>query len=562
MALAPTLLQTCDILHCEGASIRMSPPSLPILPNLHPPTPIPVTMSRRQRPAPRTGKPLLLVLIATISLLLLVISGPQLAAGAAAQNKIKNVVVLVLENQSFDRVLGCLKAEHPAIDACLPGDTSVECTNPVDPADPRSRRVGVSCDADYFPPGGPGHSIPGIDQQLHGFQTPREPPNMQGFVRDFRDHVDNPALAPTIMQGFNSRKLPAFHTLAKEFLVFDHWHCDIPGPTQPNRLYVNSATSHGLGRNNVASLALGLPQKNLFQVLDEQGNGKVEWRTYFQSAPTTLFFQYTRKHFDRFKTWDQFIVDAKDGNLPAYTYLEPRYFELMDQPGNDMHPDNHAANEADKLLAEIYHILRNSPQWESTAFLVTFDEHGGYFSKVPPPLAPNPDGLMSDDPPYDFSRVGVRVPAILVSPWVRKGAVVSKDRQGRTLSHSSVVKTVRELLLGHSEPSLTRREAWAGSFAHVFDELSRPRTDCPTRLPPTPDSGVRPAWVSSPGYGLMDEFHQSIVILCASLNNHNQTMALEKPVEQFREQEAARYCAQQLNHWFGQNSVEVPPELL
>lgn len=110
---------------------------------------------------------------------------------------------------------------------------------------------------------------------------------------------------------------------------------------------------------------------------------------------------------------------------------------------NDQHPD-HDVSAGDQLIKDVYEAVRSSPLWEKTALVITYDEHGGFYDHVPPPTGvPNPDGLNSTDDPFDFTRLGVRVPTVVISPWVKQGTVVHAKPAGEgQYEHSSIISTV------------------------------------------------------------------------------------------------------------------------
>jgi len=116
----------------------------------------------------------------------------------------------------------------------------------------------------------------------------------------------------------------------------------------------------------------------------------------------------------------EFYEDIKKGTLKPFTWLDPMYFPLLDEAASDMHP-SHSVAEGEKLIKKIYEALRVSPVWNETLFIITYDEHGGFYDHVPTPLnVPNPDGLNSTNPPFNFTRIGVRIPTIMISPWINR----------------------------------------------------------------------------------------------------------------------------------------------
>lgn len=333
------------------------------------------------------------------------------------QGPIKTVVVLIMENRSFDHILGWLKSTRPDIDG-LTGKES----NSVNISDPKSPKVFVSDDA-IFVDSDPGHSFQAIREQIFGSNviSPNSAPMMNGFVQQAMSM--DPDMARTVMSGFKPEVIPIYTELANEFAVFDRWFASVPSSTQPNRFYVHSATSHGCQSNVKKDLIHGFPQKTIFDSVDENG---LTFGIYYQNIPATLFFKSLRKlkHLTKFHSYGlKFKRHARLGKLPNYAVIEQRYFDVSLFPANDDHP-SHDVAEGQRFVKEVYETLRSSPQWNEMAFLITYDEHGGFFDHVPTPVShvPSPDGVIGPDPFFfRFDRLGVRVPTLLISPWIDKG---------------------------------------------------------------------------------------------------------------------------------------------
>lgn len=291
------------------------------------------------------------------------------------------------------------------------------------------------------------------------------------------------------MRCWDPARVPVITTLAKEFAFFDHWYASIPGPTYGNRMYWHAATSEGSCRNQVPPD--GYKARTIYQVLDDAG---YDWAFYFDQAQDALFFNYTRqaKFASRMRPYAQFAVDAANDALPTLSFMLPRFFATKTIPANDQHP-NHAVTLGEALYKQVYEDLRASPAWEKSAFVLTYDEHGGFYDHVSPPSpVPNPDGKVCTDPvTFPFDRLGVRIPTILISPWVDP-TVVHKPAgelpfENSEFEHSSFIATLRRMLdLG--DP-LTLRDAWAAPFDYLFTR-TRPRTDCPKKLPEVWAPGV------------------------------------------------------------------------
>ena len=192
-----------------------------------------------------------------------------------------------------------------------------------------------------------------------------------------------------------------------------------------------------------------------------------------------------------FATYPQFLEDCKIGALPDYSFVEPNY---SDHPGDgggellasDQHPD-HDVQEGEVFIASIYNAIRQNPDlWKSTALLITYDEHGGIYDHVPPPAC-TPDGFHASladtgGVPFAFDRLGVRVPAILVSPWIAKGTVVpgpEDPANGRVFEHASIPATITQHFIGDYDARTVREKA-AQTFLDLLTDDMRPDSDYPS----------------------------------------------------------------------------------
>ncbi|KAI9079635.1 hypothetical protein K1719_038256 [Acacia pycnantha] len=422
-------------------------------------------------------KPRSLHFLFSIFLCFLILSCVLKPYHVAASQPIKTIVVLVMENRSFDHMLGWMKkAINPVID----GVTGREC-NPVSTKNQTRESICFTDDAEFVDPD-PGHSFEAVEQQVFGSGSI---PSMSGFVEQASSMSTN--LSQTVMKGFRPESVPVYAALVREFAVFDRWFSSIPGPTQPNRLFVYSATSHGSTSHIKKQLATG----NLRKL----------------------------KYIFKFHKYDlKFKKDAKQGKLPPLTVIEPRYFDLKGTPANDDHPSHDVAN-GQKLVKEVYETLRASPQWNQTLLVITYDEHGGFYDHVKTPFVniPSPDGNTGPAPYFfKFDRLGVRVPTIMVSPWIKKGTVISSPKGPAASSefeHSSIPATIKKMF-NLSSNFLTHRDAWAGTFELVVGDLTSPRTDCPVTLPEV--KALRNGEAKEEG-GL-SEFQSEVVQLAAVLN--------------------------------------------
>jgi phospholipase C len=374
---------------------------------------------------------------------------------------IRHLIVLMLENRSFDHMIGFMKTAAYPIDG-LSGTESV----PMSPQD--ATPVKVSPDAEYVLPFDAGHSIPDTNLQL--FSNPSGPPSAgpsnQGFVYSYsqQPHV-TAATAPLIMKCFAPAALPVLTRLAAEFAVCDHWYSSVPGPTWPNRFFVHAATSKGFIDN---SLLHDYDMRSIFENLSAAG---LTWKNYSHDFPQAQALWRIRapEYLDSWDSIGGYKNDAASNRLPHYAFIEPKYTTLFGE-ANDQHPP-HDVRAGEQLIADVYNAIRNSPAWGDSLLVVLHDEHGGtYDHELPPPAEP-PDGETSQ---FAFDRLGLRVPAILISPYVRAGRIVD-----RVFDHSSIPATIKTIfgLPGF----LTQRDAHARTFEDLLDAPTA-RTDTPTNL--------------------------------------------------------------------------------
>src|ERR1700710_287616 len=320
--------------------------------------------------------------------------------------RIEHVVVLMLENASFDHVLGFLKAENPKID----GLTGTE-ANPADCSQPGSPSVPVTKAAVNSTPLDGGHDLVDVNDQLFCTESPTASAKAanQGFVKNYTKQAKgNLTVGKRIMDCFDPKNVPVLARLAQEFAVCDRWFSSVPGPTCPNRSFVHAATSDGIVTMTQKDYAHPYEMRTIYDNLDAKS---VPWRIYFHDVPQSLALSHLRAHPTGFRKFERFAADADSGDLPAYTFIEPRYFEFFfTRPANDQHPP-HDIRLGEHLIADVYEAVRASPLWKKTLLIVLYDEHGGFYDHVIPPAAVTPDGKVSKAPPFDFKRAGLLVPA-------------------------------------------------------------------------------------------------------------------------------------------------------
>jgi phospholipase C len=341
----------------------------------------------------------------------------------------------------------------------------------------------------------PGELFSDVNMQLFGIDGgPAGPAEMSGFVDNYARQP--PGYRPDdprgVMHHFLPSQVPAISTLAKAFGVSDRWHASAPCETWPNRYFAHCGTAGGYVDNDRDRFPYQWPRTmpTIFRRLGERGYG---WKIYFHDLPQTMtLFDLWPKMPTHFCLFDEeFERHASSGRLPAYSFIEPRYFPsvLANKPPNDQHPP-HNLLFGDQLIARVYNAVRNAPTWPQTLLIVTYDEHGGMFDHVPPPTAVPPGGPYPDG--FTFDRYGVRVPAVVVSPYVPPGSVIRPPGApdgwpGFPFDHTSIQATLHRLFdLG---PPLTPRVAAAPDLLCALTR-DRPDNNGPERLsidPPEPD---------------------------------------------------------------------------
>jgi phospholipase C len=371
----------------------------------------------------------------------------------------------MLENRSFDHMLGFMKSDAYPIDGLTGSESNLDSNGVLVPVSPDADFSG-----DLTPD--PGHHFPDVNMQIFGNSEGAGEPTMTGFVNAYAQMGGSSvAQSHKIMKCFSPGpvpecKIPVLVTLAEQYAVCDRWFSSVPGPTLPNRAFAHAATSVGRVDMNPIWFEIG---KTIYELLRES---KVTSKIYFHDATVAMTFKNFIKDQSYFGTFDDFLDACGKGKLPAYSFLEPRYnADSVNHLGaNDQHPDHDVA-EGETLIHDVYNAVRRSPLWENTILLIVYDEHGGLYDHVPPPATVNPDDKVSLNPPFDFRRLGLRVPAVVVSPWIEAGTIDHLQ-----YDHASIAATARKLFLAAGSEPLTRRDAIANAF-DINLKLDAPRRD-------------------------------------------------------------------------------------
>jgi phospholipase C len=392
---------------------------------------------------------------------------------------INHIVQLMMENRSFDQMLGFLyEGKKTPANQPFEGLTGEE-SNP----DDAGRTVNVfridsTAPHPYLMPGAdPGEGFQNTNFQLFSTDDPAAGavPTNQGFVVNFKaaiasdqaNHFSDtlPGTDPNEIMGmYTPEMLPVLSALAKGFAVCDAWFASVPTETIPNRAFAAAGTSQGHLDNSVKSFTCP-------SIFGRLSDANIDWAIYgYNRDPLTrLDFTDTQQadesHFGHFR---DFQASAAAGTLPAYTFLEPSF----GAGGNSQHPNFNVAL-GEQLMNDVYSALRNGPGWNETLLVITYDEHGGNYDHVPPPAGAVPPDSSIGEFGFDFTRFGVRVPAVLVSPLIAAGTVFRAKRG--TIDHTSVLKTIE---LRWNVPALTARDKAAPDLGDVLT-LTTPRTDDP-----------------------------------------------------------------------------------
>lgn len=428
--------------------------------------------------------------------------------GLESLPRIDYVFVLIMENRSFDHMLGMSGVTGTDAETGEPtpleGLTGQE-SNPlsVDPPSPTTFSVGPG--APDRMPLDPGHDFFDVLEELAG---PRAvdawklnpglyPPlgtrddgsairiDNSGFVQRY---VEKGGTDPDlIMRCFGPGELPVLQQLANEFVVCDHWFSSLPGATWPNRFFAHAASSGGLDDNpsqgDIAAwgglmagplrAGFGFQHGTIYDALSRAG---YRYNIYSGDGwPVVAALKGVQTTDYVYSMIDDMLQDEV-GQF-VYVHIEPDYDIFSHFAGDHSQHPVGSVGRGEAFIKYVYEQIRNSPFWESSLLIITWDEHGGFFDHVPPPPT-RPPGDSPDDPSHNkhgflFDRLGVRVPAIVISPWIPKNLI-----DHRVYDHASIPATIERIT---GIDPLTDRDRFANSVTTLLT-LMAPRSDTPTTL--------------------------------------------------------------------------------
>ena len=403
---------------------------------------------------------------------------------------IRHIFVLLMENRSFDHMLGF--SGITGKDAETGKVRSINGLTGSEFNEFGGKKYPVTKGIDWSMPADPGHEFNNILTQLCGGTggyrpgAPYPAENNSGFVADYAavKGVTNPA---EVMKCCDPNQVPAITTLAKEFVVCDNWFASLPGPTWPNRYFSFAASSGGLDDSPTEKQlkswssnpwgGFKFANNTLF------GKNALQWDIYVDQIYGSNCASVAGISHLYLRFFSDFASKLNGGDAGQFIYIEPDYGHFWSdyKNGNSQHPLDDVRN-GDRFIADVYSAIRNSPLWEHSMLIITYDEHGGFYDHVAPPAAlpPGDKQIMPDvnTHGFTFNQYGVRVPALVVSPLVEKGII-----DGRLYEHSSIPATVEAMF---KLAPLTERDKAVLSAGRTLDKLitlTAPRQDCPKSLP-------------------------------------------------------------------------------
>lgn len=443
---------------------------------------------------------------------------------ANALDQIDHIILLMMENRSFDNMLGALYPLTYVSNGYQFDGLPLDSVNYVPPLVPGTKPTTQTAYPVWTedpavtdwttminPATDPGEAFDQMNEQIFGtvfnsnppFGPPPNAPYMNGFAANYATLSSSPE---DVMHYFSSAQVPVSTALAQQYAVCDAWFASAPTQTFPNRLFSLCGTSCGLVNDLpfIVNTNKCQDQESIFARLDSRlGTGQVNWKVYYPYAQQgysysicQLLLNYLAKS-TQVVDFSEFETDIAGGALPPFSVVEPAYEEMpsLNILGSSNHPGGANVIAGERFLWQVYDALRSNPAvFNKTLLIVTYDEHGGCFDHVPPLAAPVPDQYDTDP----FNRYGVRVPTILISPLISPGQIFrANTAPAPNLDHTSIIRTVFDRFLTSSDYLLARDQT-APSVADVLDLTSpdNPGSDVAQPPAPTPPAGV----VSQPSH--------------------------------------------------------------
>jgi phospholipase C len=416
-----------------------------------------------------------------------------------AYDQIQHVFVLMLENRSFDHLLGYSSISGTDAVSGLP--TTIDGLSGAEKNIYGGTPYPIAHPADYSMVVDPGHEFPDVLCQLSGSTAVypaggNYPPiDNSGFVASYVEACSkaNKQSPPgEIMKCYSPDQLPILTTLAKEFAVCDNWHASMPGPTWPNRMFVHAASSGGLDHSpTTAEIALwetaagfSFPNRDIFDRIKAKGGLQ---RRLYAGDLFPMMAALKGVGLDDIRQYQHFAADLQGPFPYNYVFIEPSYCLLDDYKGSTSEHPLDDVRLGEGLIKSAYEAIRNSPVWKSSLLIITWDEHGGFFDHAIPPAAIAPGDTLSSTGHnqfgFTFEQYGPRVPGVIISPWIPKNTI-----DHRLYDHSSVPATLENLF---ALAPMTKRDEAANTVLPLLS-LAVARDDTPATLPSLASSPAAP----------------------------------------------------------------------
>ena len=401
--------------------------------------------------------------------------------------QISNIVVLMMENRSFDNLIGWLyDKDNAPKNFIIPPDSQPRHFNGLafgdysNPLNNDKNIFPITKGTDHYrvPEPDPDHSFQSTTKQFYRNISPKsgDIAPMSGFIEEYMKLKGSKP--GQIMQTYSPEQLPVHHILAKQFAVSDYWFSSVPTQTIPNRAFMHCGSSAG-NVNNFDGFTM--KKKTIFEVMDEQD---INWSVYSDNAffPSFVKLQFPifwhHKYKENFLDFQNFINDATNGDLPKYSFIEPMFIftdklSLHKNRANSMHPPLSTLS-GDKFLKTVYDAIFSGPHRDNTALIITYDEHGGAYDHVSPPWGASTPDQESNPGKHNFyfDRFGGRVPTIVVSPWVPESTVFRSF--GTPYDQTSILATIIDWLGLPRDVLNSKRVEAAENISSIFT-LEKPR---------------------------------------------------------------------------------------
>jgi phospholipase C len=383
---------------------------------------------------------------------------PGKPEGTPSMPQIEHIVVLMMENHSFDNLLGMVPHQ-------VPGRRAVDGFRVR-----KGKPVNANPDANGTPVVAQHAASP---CQQHGEPDQSWAASHQAYDNGLNDGFVK-ASAPVAMRYWDQRDIPFTYSLAEHFPIGERHFSSLLGQTFPNRRFLFAGTSFGTVDDTFPNDPP--PNGTIFDRLDAHN---IDWAVYYQAYPSLELVPNTDTpaRAPRVRKFGSFLSDAAAGRLPQFTFLDPDYRTTSEENPQDIQL-------GERYIAQVVHALMNAKTWKRTALFLTYDEHGGYYDHVPPPPAIVPDSIPPDlapgDPPGAFDRYGFRVPTIVVSPWARPHYISRVVHD-----HTSITAFIERKW---NLPAMTLRDANAHPMTNYFN-FRKPHFLEPPKLAKAPKLG-------------------------------------------------------------------------